>query len=91
MAGDIEPQSMRSCTVKGVRANFRIVSVGPVKASGGMMALTRDPSPRRASTSGDDSSIRRPTRDTMRSMTRRSWSSLVNVTGVRRRRPPASM
>ena len=34
---------------------------GPLKASGGMIALTREPSASRASTSGDDSSMRRPT------------------------------
>jgi hypothetical protein len=34
-------------------------------ASGGMMALTREPSGSRASTIGEDSSIRRPTRETI--------------------------
>ena len=34
-----------------------------------MIALTREPSGKRASTIGDDSSTRRPTRLTMRSMT----------------------
>ena len=55
-----------------------MVSVDPLKASGGMIALTREPSARRASTSGEDSSIRRPTRETIRSMTRRRCSSEVN-------------
>ena len=32
------------------------------------MAFTREPSARRASTMGEDSSTRRPTRETMRSM-----------------------
>ncbi len=36
-------------------------SSGPSTASGGMMALTREPSLRRASTMGVDSSTRRPT------------------------------
>ena len=36
-------------------------------ASGGIMAFTRDPSARRASTIGELSSTRRPTRETMRS------------------------
>ena len=40
--------------------------VGPSMASGGMMMLTRLPSLRRASTSGVDSSTRRPTSVTMR-------------------------
>ena len=43
-----------------------------------MIALTRDPSASRASTSGEDSSMRRPTRETMRSMTRRRCSSELN-------------
>ena len=42
------------------RLNFRIVSSGPESESGGMIALTRLPSGRRASTIGDDSSMRRP-------------------------------
>ena len=41
---------------------------GPSSASGGMMALTREPSGSRASTIGLDSSMRRPTELTMRSM-----------------------
>ena len=69
--------------MKGSLENLRIVSVDPLNASGGMIALTRDPSARRASTSGDDSSIRRPTRETMRSMTRRRCSSEVNRVAVR--------
>ncbi len=51
-------------------------SSGPSTARGGMMALTREPSARRASTIGELSSIRRPMRLTMRSITRsRCWSS----------------
>jgi hypothetical protein len=38
----------------------RIDIEGPSSASGGMMAFTRDPSGRRASTIGEDSSTRRP-------------------------------
>jgi hypothetical protein len=48
---------------------------GPSSASGGMMALTREPSGRRASTIGEDSSTLRPTRDTMRSMICSRWRS----------------
>ena len=55
------PKPIRSSTVNGSLANLRMVSVEPLKASGGMIALTREPSARRASTSGEDSSIRRPT------------------------------
>ena len=46
-----------------------MVSEGPVMASGGMMALTREPSGSRASTIGLDSSIRRPVWATIRSIT----------------------
>ena len=44
-----------------------------------MMALTRDPSSRRASTIGLDSSMRRPTVLTMRSMMRIRWRSSLNI------------
>ena len=64
-------------------ANFRIVSAGPFKAMGGMTTLTREPSLRRASQMGVDSSTRRPTRLTMRSMTWRIWRSDSNVTDDR--------
>jgi len=62
------PKPMRSSTVKGSEANLRMVSVGPVSASGAMMAFTREPSGRRASTMGLDSSMRRPMGETMRRM-----------------------
>ena len=54
----------------GSRENFRIVSVGPRSESGGMIALTRLPSGRRASTIGEASSTRRPTCETILSMIR---------------------
>jgi hypothetical protein len=38
-----------------------MVSAGPSIASGGTMALMREPSGRRASQIGEDSSTRRPT------------------------------
>ena len=72
------PNSIRFRTVSGTLLNFRMVSDEPPTASGGMTALTREPSSRRASTSGDDSSMRRPTLDTMRSITLRRWSSELN-------------
>ena len=46
------------------------------------MALTREPSLSRASTIGDDSSMRRPIGETMRSMTCMSCSVLSKVTGL---------
>ncbi len=77
------PKSIRLRTVSGTLLNFRMVSEEPPTASGGMTALTRDPSSRRASTSGDDSSIRRPTLETIRSMTLRRWSSELKRESVR--------
>ena len=47
-----------------------------------MMALTREPSGRRASTIGEHSSMRRPIGATMRSMMRITWSSFWNTTVV---------
>ena len=62
--------------MNGSLRNFRIVSVGPDTASGGMMAFTREPSGRRASTIGEASSTRRPMRLMILSMIRsRCWSS----------------
>ena len=62
ISGDSVPKAIRSSTVNGSLANLRMVSDDPLTASGGMIALTRDPSASRASTRGEDSSIRRPTR-----------------------------
>ena len=63
--------------VIGSRPKRRMERQAPSSASGGMMALTREPSCRRASTMGEDSSTRRPMRDTMRSMICiRCWLSL---------------
>ena len=50
------------------RGKRRIVSVGPLSASGGMITFTRSPVGRRASTIGLDSSTRRLTCETMRSI-----------------------
>src|SRR5438093_12927732 len=63
--GEIDPKEIRSFIVYGSRENFRIVSVGPFRASGGMIAFTREPSGRRASTIGEDPSTRRPICDTI--------------------------
>ena len=52
----------------GFEPNTRIVTAAPSRASGGMIALNRDPLAIRASTIGEVSSIRRPTRETIRSM-----------------------
>ena len=51
---------------------------GPTSDSGAMIALTREPSGRRASTRGLDSSMRRPSGVMIRSMIRSTCSSLRN-------------
>ena len=71
----MEPKSIRSSTVSGSVANFRMVSAEPSIASGGTTALTRLPSGSRASTIGLDSSTRRPMRETILSIVRRRWAS----------------
>ncbi len=58
----------RSFLLSGLEPNMRIVTAAPSRASGGMMALKREPLGKRASTIGEVSSTRRPTRETMRSM-----------------------
>ena len=60
--------------------NLRMVRHGPLSAIGGMTTLTREPSLRRASQIGVDSSTLRPTRLTMRSITCRICRSDSNVT-----------
>ena len=77
------PNPTRSSTVKGSRANLRMVRMLPSRAMGCTTALTREPSGSRASTMGLASSTRRPTRPTILSMVRRRWASLENraVTG----------
>jgi len=74
--------AIKSCAVKGRVANLRIVRIGPSSESGGMVALTRYPLGRRASTMGEVSSTRRPMGETMRSITRRKWASFSNFTSV---------
>ena len=54
--------------------------IGPSSATGGITALTREPSGRRASTMGLDSSMRRPTSETILSMMRSRCFSSVKVT-----------
>jgi hypothetical protein len=65
-------------------------SVGPSMLTGGMVALTRLPSGSRASSIGDEMSMRRPTRAAMRSMTRTTCSSSRKRTSVLARRPNRS-
>ncbi len=49
-SGVTEPRSTSFWGVMGMRENLRMVSTGPMSDRGGMTALTREPSGRRAST-----------------------------------------
>ena len=73
----------RSALRSGVLPKRRIDSIGPSTATGAITAFTREPSGRRASTMGDDSSMRRPTRLTIFSMMRITCAASLNSTGVR--------
>ena len=82
ISGLMEPKETSLSSVKSDLPNFRIVRHAPSGVIGGMTAFTREPSSRRASTSGLDSSMRRPTLFTIRSITRmrcpgsRKWRSV---------------
>ena len=86
-----EPIATRSRARSGAAPKRRMERTGPSMASGGMMAFTREPSGRRASTIGDVSSTRRPTRETMRLMMRSRWSSSAKRALVSSSLPPRSM
>ncbi len=78
-SGLIEPNSTRFFIVSLSFLNFRMVRVGPSRARGGAMTLTREPSGRRASQIGEDSSTRRPTCETIR------WQMFISCTLSRKR------
>jgi hypothetical protein len=78
----IEPSSRRFSIERALRRKRRMERIGPSIAAGGMIAFTREPSGKRASTRGVDSSMRRPTREMIRSMIRRRCASSRNWTSV---------
>ena len=82
-----EPKATRSSGMMGTTPKRRMETTGPSRASGGMMALKRLPSVRRASHIGFVSSMRRPTALMMRSMTCIKWWSSLKRTSTRCRRP----
>ena len=81
-SSESEPRLTMSWRLSRFRENFRIVTSGPESESGGMIAFTRLPSGRRASTIGDDSSTRRPTWATILLMMRRRCESSEKRTVV---------
>ena len=87
IAGEALPFSVSVSGVITRRLKRRMVMVGPFRATGGMIALTREPSASRASTSGEDSSMRRPSGATMRSITLRIASSSEKASGTCCKRP----
>ena len=91
ISGVAVPKRMRSSTVNGLAENFRMVMTGPTSESGAITAFTREPSASRASTRGLDSSMRRPSGVMIRSMIRRTCSSLWKATSTRWILPCRSM
>ena len=89
-ASVIEPFSISCWADRWLPVNLRILMVGPSRASGGMIALTREPSGNLASTIGLASSRRRPNGASMRRITRVTWSSLMNRVLARCRTPATS-
>ena len=85
--GVSDRQRIRSSDVTWDVGNLRMVMHGPLTASGSMIAFTRDPSRRRASTSGCDRSIRRPSGATIRSTIDTAAASDGNACGMRAIRP----
>ena len=82
VSGPSVPSRISSSRSSRLLLNFRIVTSGPLRDSGGITALTRLPSGSRASTIGDDSSMRRPTCATILLMIRRRCDSSLNWTLV---------
>ena len=69
-------------TRKGEPDEHRLLRLAAANAEKSMTAFTREPSGKRASTIGQDSSIRRPTAAAIRSMMFIRWASLSKRTGV---------
>ncbi|MNM80134.1 hypothetical protein D3C81_920850 [compost metagenome] len=91
IGGFSEPNVSRSSPCSLRLENLRMLMLGPRNATGGMIALTREPSFKRASTIGELSSMRRPSGVTMRSMADNTARSLVKLTVDCSMRPARSM
>ena len=83
ISGVTVPRVMRSSISRGSAEKRLIERIGPSMAKGGTMAFTLDPSASLASTMGQDSSILRPTAETIRSMIFFRWASSLNRAPVR--------
>ena len=90
-----EPQFEFGGSIEATYGNFeqmigKLYLTGPISDRGGITAQTREPSERRASTMGEESSMRRPMADTIRSMIIRTWAWFLKRTLVSTMRPPRS-
>ena len=75
----IEPNSTSSLSPRRSLANLRMVIEGPSMATGGITALTREPSGRRASTVGESASTCLPKGKMILSINLRTWLSSAKI------------
>jgi hypothetical protein len=90
ICGRIAPISTSFFRLNGFLENLRIETSGPSTAIGRTAMLMREPSSRRASHSGCDSSTRRPTAETILLTMRKRCGSSLKRTGVGSRMPKRS-
>ena len=83
ICGRIAPTSTSLLRLNGFLENLRIETSGPSTPIGRTATLTREPSSRRASHSGCDSSTRRPTAETILLMMRSRCASSLKRHGQR--------
>ena len=91
ICGRIAPMSTSLFRLKGFFENLRIETSGPSTATGRTATLTREPSRRRASHKGCDSSTRRPTAETILFTMRKRCDSSLKRTSVGSSMPARSM
>ena len=90
ICGRSAPTSTSLFRLNGFLENLRIDISGPSTATGRTATLTREPSSRRASHIGCDSSTRRPTAETILLMMRSRCASSLKRTPVGSRMPRRS-
>ena len=90
ICGRIAPISTSLFRLNGFLENLRIDTSGPSTPIGRTATLTREPSSRRASHSGCDSSTRRPTAETILLMMRSRCASSLKRQATGSSRPPRS-
>ena len=90
IGGGCAPISTSLVRLNGFLENLRIDTSGPSTPIGRTATLTREPSSRRASHSGCDSSTRRPTAETILLMMRSRCASSLKRQATGSSRPPRS-